>query len=66
MKHAKHILGPLLKPLTITTRPIKLREAYRGLRNLGVGPASAAFVAVVWVLVGVEVDIEPEAELTQQ
>lgn len=42
------------------TRRITLREAYRGLRNEGVWPLSAAIAAVVWVIAGVEVEFEDE------
>jgi hypothetical protein len=39
-------------------RPIKLREAYRGLRNKGCDRFAAVFVALVWVAAGVQVESE--------
>ena len=39
-------------------RPITLREAYRGLRNLGCDRFTAGFLALVWVLKGVKVSDE--------
>lgn len=41
----------------MTTRPITLREAFRGLRNKGLGPMQAGFVAVVWVIAGVQIEV---------
>ncbi len=34
------------------------REAYRGLRNEGCWPFVAGFVALVWLLYGVEVETD--------
>lgn len=43
----------------MSARPIKLREAYRGLRNAGCGWFVASFVAVLWTAFGVQVEEQP-------
>jgi hypothetical protein len=40
----------------IGRRPIRLREAYAGLRNNGCGWFTSAFLAVIWWLGGVEIE----------
>jgi hypothetical protein len=43
----------------MSTRPIKWREAYRGLRNEGCDWLTCAVIATLWVMRGVELEETP-------